>query len=694
MSIPCHHSKRSSAARSSRTRCIALAGVVAIALSCERPTDPVTAATRADSPPAAEGPFTEPRDIPQNLERFRLDHARPRHASDGGGRSWIRSPVDDEGRTRLVVGSRVRFELEYEVGPLGIAVGGEIQFLGSHFWGWDPPQIGDSEAAGYVRFEDAPLGSVLEPRQIAPRIVGARVRGRALRAGERVRIVYGAGPRRARVDRFAEREASLWLAVDGDGDGVREIVEHSPTLELRAGPPAQLRALLPTTARPGQDIALRVAVLDAAGNARVELPAADLELEIALEDGPGEGLTLPARLALAGTQTPEGGPSGLEGGYVLLGRALAPGVYRATVRLRLGDRVLSDLTNPLVVRAGIDPVLWADLHGHSNLSDGTGTPEDYFRYARSIAGLDVAALTDHDHWGTPFLDASPARWARIRSAVRAAHDPGRFVALLGYEWTSWLHGHRHVLHFADDGPLFSSFDPRTEAPPQLWDALRDLPALTFAHHSAGDPVPVDWRFPPDPQLEPVTEITSGHGSSEAADTPARIAGFADGNSVRDALAAGYRLGFIGSGDSHDGHPGLGPRAEGVQRGGLAALVGSERRRESVLATLRARRVYATNGERLWLEVRLDGAPAGSVLEAASKRRRLLTIDFATRAAVDRIDVIRGGAVLARLPGAGRREGHEEFAVAPFEAGEVLYVRLVEEVEGGGGVAWSSPFFFE
>jgi len=33
------------------------------------------------------------------------------------------------------------------------------------------------------------------------------------------------------------------------------------------------------------------------------------------------------------------------------------------------------------------------------LSDGTGTPEDYFAYARDVAALDVIALTDHDHWG-------------------------------------------------------------------------------------------------------------------------------------------------------------------------------------------------------------------------------------------------------------------------------------------------------
>ena len=93
------------------------------------------------------------------------------------------------------------------------------------------------------------------------------------------------------------------------------------------------------------------------------------------------------------------------------------------------------------------------------------------------------------------------------------------MTLLGFEWTSWLHGHRHVLYFADEGPLVSSLDEATDDPAELWKALRGQPALTFAHHSAGGPVATNWAFAPDPVLEPVTEVASVHGSSEALDAP-------------------------------------------------------------------------------------------------------------------------------------------------------------------------------
>ena len=97
------------------------------------------------------------------------------------------------------------------------------------------------------------------------------------------------------------------------------------------------------------------------------------------------------------------------------------------------------------------------------------------------------------------------------------------MTLLGYEWTSWIYGHRHVLHFDDTAVIRSSSDERFDSPPELWAALRGAPVLTFAHHSAGAPVAMDWRIAPDPVLEPLTEIVSVHGSSESFDSPWPVA---------------------------------------------------------------------------------------------------------------------------------------------------------------------------
>jgi hypothetical protein len=629
----------------------ALAAALALACAREQPAPaPPPGAPNANRGLAAE---------------LAADRARPRHAADGGGRAWLAEAPPGGARA----GAPGRFVLVYEAGPLGIATGGTLLFQAPPYWGWSTPQVEDEAAPGFTKVSSEAEGVTLAPETVDLGLLAIGISGRALAPGERVRIEYGAGPAGALADRFAERESRFFFGVDGDGDGVRAWIADPPALDVAAGPPARLVLHLPPTARPGEPLRLRAAVLDAAGNAGVPFAGT---LNLALPPGV-EG---PAELALAAE-------AGGVGGAEL--RLPSSGIVRVSAE---GPDGLAAESNPCVVAPDVPRLLFGDLHGHSNLSDGTGTPEDWYRYARDVAALDVAALTDHDHWGIPFLDETPAHWSRIQAAAERFHEPGRFVTLLGYEWTSWIFGHRHVLHFADSAELRSSLDERFDTPPELWAALAGAPALTFAHHSAGAPVASDWSIAPDPVLEPVTEIVSVHGSSESFDTPAPVRGMREGNTVRDALARGYRLGLVGSGDSHDGHPGLAQLA-GDGSGGLAAIFAESATREAVLEALRARRVYATNGPRIVLETTLDGVPMGASLPAGAGKT--LVVRVAAPAPLDAVELVTAEGVVAATPGEGRRSlafQAESPALAP---GSWLYLRVRQR---DGGAAWSSPFFFE
>jgi hypothetical protein len=597
------------------------------------------------------------------------DLAAPRHPSDGGGRAWITSVIPDEGPGALRAGGRARFELVYQAGPLGVLEGGAVFLQTSPFWGWDTPQTAFPDAPGYTTVQSDAPGIELEAYTLASQLLGIFVRGRKLEAGEQILITFGAGPAMAQVDRYAEREARIWFAVDGDGDGVRRLVEDSPRIDIATAAPERLLLTLPSTVRPGEPFRLSVAVTDWVGNADIPF-----EGEVRLEMP--EGVELPEVIELrpedAGSRSVEGVVRS-EGIFAVVGRS--------------GD--LSAESNPMLASASAPRILWADLHGHSQLSDGTGTPEDYFRYARDVAALDVVALTDHDHWGIRFLDERPDLWEQIRSTAQRFHQPGRFVTLLGYEWTSWVHGHRHVLYFRDEGEVFSTMDPDTATPAGLWAALAGRPALTFAHHSAGGPIGTDWAYRPDPEIEPVTEVISVHGSSEAMDSPDRIYDPVEGNFVRDVLDAGLRFGFIGSGDSHDGHPGLSQLASG--RGGLAAIFSEDATREGVLAALRARRCYATNGPRIWLRFALDGRPMGSMLSVTSSPTQEIDVVAIATAPIERIDLVRSGAEVESLEGEGRRVWSEQIEIPRLERGEYLYLRVLQE---DGGAAWSSPIYAE
>jgi hypothetical protein len=606
---------------------------------------------------------TSPNARPEMVETLRADLEAVRHASDGGGRATLESV---EGP--VVAGGRARFAFVFVAGPLGIAEGGHLFLQVSPFWGWSTPQVEAHDEPGFTTVTSEAQGIRLEPETVGDGLLAIAIRERRLAPGEHVRIVYGAGPAMAHVDRFAERESPFWFAVDGDADGVRGLLARPPAVDVGPAAPARLALSLSSTARPGDPVRLHVAVLDAAGNAG---PPFEGLVRLSVPSG----LRLPASVELGATQAARA---------AIDGSALEEGVYRVEAEAPGG---LSGRSNPLVVAREGARVLWGDLHGHSQVSDGTGSIEDYFVYARDVAGLDVVALTDHDHWGMRPLAHAPELWERIRRANASANEPGRFVALLGYEWTSWIHGHRHVLYFGDEGRIFDSVDARYESPPQLWAALRGQPALTFAHHSAGGPIATNWEIPPDPVLEPLTEVASVHGSSEAPEAPRLIYDTVRGNFVRDALSRGYRLGFIGSGDGHDGHPGLAAIAS--PSGGLAAILAEKPTREAVLEALRARRVYATNGPRIVLRAILAGRPMGATLQASSGPDWSLDVHVVAEAPLERLDLVRGGNVVETLLGAGRTELRLSRTVAPLRAREYLYVRAVQE---DGGAAWSSPFF--
>jgi hypothetical protein len=446
-------------------------------------------------------------------------------------------------------------------------------------------------------------------------------------------------------------------------------------VDVAAGPPARLIVTAPTTLHPGDAFRLRVAVLDPLGSAGTNFTGT-----VEFESVP-DGLELPQSIEFS---TEHAGVRAVEG------VAREAGIYRLEARASDG---LDAIANPIVVSDGGPRVLWADLHGHSQLSDGTGTVEDYFAYARDVAGLDIAALSDHDHWGLAPLDEHPEMWDAIKAGVEAANDPGKFVTLLAYEWTSWIHGHRHVLYFGEEGEVYSSLGTEYESPTQLWAALAGQPAMTLAHHSAGGPIPTNWEIPPDPVLEPVTEIVSVHGSSEAPDSPHPIYNPVRGNFVRDALGRGYRLGFLGSGDSHDGHPGLAHL--GAPSGGLAAILTERLDRQSILAALRARRVYATNGPRILLRAAYGSHGMGSIVSAptadAPGPADELFVHVVAVSPLDRIDVIRSGEIVTVVQADGLLEVAAQIPVPDPQPGEFLYVRAVQRDDGA---AWSSPIFFE
>lgn len=76
------------------------------------------------------------------------------------------------------------------------------------------------------------------------------------------------------------------------------------------------------------------------------------------------------------------------------------------------------------------------------------------------------------------------------------------------------------------------------------------------------------------------------------------------STVQAALARGLRFGFVGSSDDHAGFPGA--YGEGLMAAHAEALT-----RAALLEAIRARRTYALTGDRIEVEVSVDGALMGA-----------------------------------------------------------------------------------
>lgn len=585
--------------------------------------------------------------------------------ADGGGTAIV------EPSGEFPAGTRGTWRITYTAGPKGISKGGGIVLLVSPFWGWTEPQAHSAPSPGYVTAEVLKGDAVIEILDAGDYAVLARVARGRLAPGDKILITYGdtAGGKHpdaaARIDRYAERKAALHLKVDGDGDGYFREIEGSPTIDIVSGPPAKLAVFATSVVPKGEKGDLSLAALDRMNN-RVR----NYGGRIILSSVP-RGLDLPASIIIAGKD---------RGSKRASFSCATPGVYRIEARDEKGG--LGGLSNPIEV-VPAEPELnlyWADPHGHSNFSDGTGLPEDYYLYALDVAKLDICALTDHDAWGVRPLDENPRMWEEIVRTTNGLYRAGRFVTFIGYEWTNWEYGHMHVLFKGNSGALLSSRSDRYDNPDKLWAALPKGEAITIPHHPGGGPMRTDWRFY-NPSFEPVAEICSVHGVSEHFGGPLAIYHPVEGAFIQDALAKGYMLGFVGGGDSHNGHPGI-PYADAPVFG-LTGVYARGLTREAVWEAITARRTYATTGERIILRFRINGAWMGEEINASQP----LTIfaEAVPCAPVSEFALLHNGKVIHSAKSARMNYRYE----GKVAAGDYFYVRLTQE---NSHMAFSSPIW--
>jgi hypothetical protein len=114
--------------------------------------------------------------------------------------------------------------------------------------------------------------------------------------------------------------------------------------------------------------------------------------------------------------------------------------------------------DPPLPTASPDPTrpmgfFFGNLHSHCRISDGTGTPDEAFDWARHKAGYDFYAITDHAS------QISQDEWESLGRSVAAKEVPGKFVTLRGFEWSHLCFGHVNVFGTDDFVTSLRMWDP-------------------------------------------------------------------------------------------------------------------------------------------------------------------------------------------------------------------------------------------
>ncbi|KPJ62047.1 MAG: hypothetical protein AMS15_05215 [Planctomycetes bacterium DG_23] len=489
-------------------------------------------------------------------------------------------------------------------------------------------------------------------------ILEAMVSEGKLEPSDEVTFVIG-DPRGALVRLPEHSQRGLFqILIDAKGDGQFRRLEVIPAIDIKGDFPERFLLFAPKALKTDEPFSLSIVAAD-----KVNFnPSSLYQGEAALTATDPKAL-LPEEIIFKKSDAGFKRAEGLE--------FKTKGVHRITA-LDAGSGIIGR-SGPVCVDwlSTEKRIYFGEIHPHTYLSDGSGTPEEALRWARDARGLDFSALADH--WRKS-LAQNPKTKEEYLKTINAFNEPGRFVTLVGYEWTTWSsHGDKCVYFRGPDGPFLAPDDPETDDPQKLWKALKGVAALTIPHHPmAGGRT--DWGYKND-EFERLVEIFSWWGCAE------------EGSefSVQAALAQGHKLGFIGGTDNHFGQPGTG-RTGAEDGAGLAAVFAQELTREAIFDALWARHCYATTGARMVLEFFVNGKMMGEEIEVPSGGRSEITARAAGTREIENLELIKNNEVIASKKGDGSviEFRYEDKMSRP---GDYYYFRVLQI---DGQRAWSSP----
>jgi hypothetical protein len=258
-------------------------------------------------------------------------------------------------------------------------------------------------------------------------------------------------------------------------------------------------------------------------------------------------------------------------------------------------------------------VYYGSFHSHSAFSDGSGTPEQAFSYAKCVAGVDFFGLSDHD------FSQTDGKWRYEKETADFYNSDGVFATFCGFEWTSNTYGHVTVVNTED----FTTYsDPQTNTLQGLcsWLSTRNCFAI-FNHPGSYFSNTEFENF-----LGPVCEKIMGMELWNKV-YPFSVFYYNDGYNPNDglkgfydeALSDGWKIGAAGGFDDHNA-------TWGTAADYRVAVLAKSLSRQDIFAAMKARRFYSTLDKNIAISFTMAGREMGSTITSGASDLEIRATD--------------------------------------------------------------------
>ncbi|MBA7518126.1 hypothetical protein ES705_10192 [subsurface metagenome] len=598
----------------------------------------------------------------------------------------------------VIAGSKGTWKIRYTIGSKEIGVGGIMKIVLPLMWSY--PQFENPATSGYTEVNCFSEGIKLDFKIERYRYIILTVKEGTLIEGDKVEIIYGSSKESSNGESTAqwvsfgkENPATFEVKVKYVGELNFVSISGKLSVNITSGTSKMIEVFIPSYTKPEEEFEAKLVVKDTFGNAVENFKGT---LNIMSTDSSG---TFPKEISFSANN---------QGRQSFKASFKCEGIQKFYIK-QTGTN-LEGKSNPSKCnKKNSLNLYWGDIHGHTNLSDGAAPVDFYYKAARDITCFDFSSVTDHEYQGPhKFFDEEISieltrnDWELIKKKTKEYYQAGRFVTFLGYEWTGRrdgvkdTEGDKNVYYIEDDMPIFSKLERESATSQNLWKILRDknINALTIPHHTASG-----WHTlgsdleNHDPEFQPVIEIYSMHGNSEYSGNPRPLIKENNQGYAQNALEKGYRMGFVAGSDSHTLHLNVPNVPMGLPyltlrfRGGITAIMAEELTRESLFDAIKKRRVYATTGERILIDFKINEYMMGEEIIFEGKAKIFGSIAGTDKLA--KVELIKNNKVVYQIKPKGEKV---EFSFEDIIQKDKAYFYYLRVTQNDSEMAWSSPIW--